>query len=301
MGDSSTVGVGDRSAEGAPDRWRGWSRLLHAALATTYDVSYCNLAVTGATAYDVRRTQLRDAVAHRPDLVSLIVGINDTMRSSWDPARVREDLHACADELAASGSMLLTARFHDFPATLGVPGPLQGPLRKRLAVVNDTYAEIHARHGGVQVDLAAVCGAPRRDFFSVDRLHPSELGHRTLAAAFAEALAVAGLDVEAPSLVCDGPEAGRWEEMRWLVTEVAPWFGRRARDLGPWVARAIVTEARTRRSADLRQLPPEPDHVGVTGAVDPVETVPEVEVEVGRGAGDRGIGVGDVDVDQRAI
>jgi hypothetical protein len=29
-----------------------------------------------------------------------------------------------------------------------------------------------------------------------------------------------------------------------MVTEGVPWFGRRAKDLGPWAARLAVTEAR---------------------------------------------------------
>ena len=136
--------------------------------------------------------------------------------------------------------------------------------------------------------------APCRDFFSVDRLHPSELGHRHLAAAFARQLIEAGFSFTPPSLECDRPVPDRWEEVRWLVTEVAPWLGRRARDLGPWAAHKVVEEARVRRSGDLRALPPQGQDLGVSGGVEPVETVPEVEVQVGREArdgrirGDRG-------------
>ena len=40
LGDSTTAGIGDPTPVG----WRGWARLLADALATTYDVSFCNLA-----------------------------------------------------------------------------------------------------------------------------------------------------------------------------------------------------------------------------------------------------------------
>ena len=80
LGDSTTFGLGDPVVGG----WRGWARLLAEALsASAYDVSFCNLAVPGATAETVLRDQLPDAVAHRPDLVALIVGINDAMKSTW--------------------------------------------------------------------------------------------------------------------------------------------------------------------------------------------------------------------------
>ena len=88
LGDSATVGVGDP----VPDGWRGWARLLADALADTHDVSFQNLATTGATTASVREEQLEAALDHRPDMVSLVVGINDTMRSGWSPDRVRTDL-----------------------------------------------------------------------------------------------------------------------------------------------------------------------------------------------------------------
>ena len=59
-------------------RVAGWSRLLSSALATAYDVSSCNLAVSGATSSDVLHGQRGRGVAHRPDLASLCVGVNDT-------------------------------------------------------------------------------------------------------------------------------------------------------------------------------------------------------------------------------
>ena len=91
------------SATPWPAGWRGWARLLADALATTYDVSFCNLAVSGATASTVMAGQLDDAVAHRPDLASLVVGVNDTMRASWDPVRLREELMTCAEALSGPG------------------------------------------------------------------------------------------------------------------------------------------------------------------------------------------------------
>lgn len=240
LGDSSTVGVGDRGPAGSAG-WRGWSRLLSEALGSGYDVSYCNVAVTGATAADVRRSQLDDALAHAPDIASLVVGVNETMRSSWDPIRVNDDLHAIAASLSAAGATLLTVLFHDVPAALSAPWPVRRPLERRLGIVNQTYAEIHAEHGGIQIDLASLGPGSVRDLFSVDRLHPSELGHRHLAQAFGHRLRDHGLDFEPTSLLCDGPHEGRFEEVRWLVTEVAPWFGRRARDLGPWAAKTLIT------------------------------------------------------------
>lgn len=243
LGDSTTVGVGDPVVGG----WRGWSRHLVDALRTTYEVSYCNVAVSGSTTVEVRRDQLADAVAHRPDLASLVVGGNDTMRSGWCPQRVRADLLHCADRLTAAGATLMTVRLHDHPATVpGLPGWVRRPLSARVAMVNDAYDEVHARYGGVRVDLAQSPEVLRRECWSVDRLHPSELGHRALARAFAQALAAAGYDVPLPPAEASGGLPPTWRrDVAWVVTEAGPWFGRRARDLGPWAAQAAWTEARS--------------------------------------------------------
>jgi lysophospholipase L1-like esterase len=245
LGDSATVGIGDP----VPGGWRGWSRLLAAALGTSYDVSYCNLAVPGATATDVLRGQLGDAVTHRPDLASLVVGVNDTMRAGWHPGRLRDELMTCAAALHDTGATLLTARFHDHGAVFGLPGVLRRPLRARIEVVNEVYDEVHATFGGHRLDLAARSDVLDRTFWSVDRLHPSELGHRALARAYADQLAGAGLVFEPPSLEPAGGQPVGWrQDVAWLVTEGAPWVGRRARDLGPWAVRMAWEETRPRRT-----------------------------------------------------
>lgn len=244
LGDSTTVGIGDP----VPNGWRGWARLLADAMATAHDVSFCNVSVSGATVGDVRHRQLAEAVTHQPDLASLIVGVNDTMRSTWDRPRIREELLECAETLDGLGALLLTARFHDHGAVFGLPGVLRRPLHRRIEFLNEVYDEIHTSYGGVRLDLATRPEVQDRAFWSVDRLHPSELGHRALARAYSEMLAERGLAFEPPTARRDGGFEPSWRsDLAWMVTEGAPWFGRRARDLGPWAARMAVSEARAVR------------------------------------------------------
>lgn len=153
----------------------------------------------------VRVQQLADALAHRPQLASLIVGVNDTMRSTWDAERVREDLLTVASRLDGVGATLITVRFHDHGAAIGLPRWLSRPMGTRIDHVNAVYDEIYARWGGIQVDLGERPELHQRECWSIDRFHPSEIGHRA---------------------------------------EGAPWMGRRARDLGPWVARRAWAEVR---------------------------------------------------------
>ena len=241
LGDSTTVGIGDPSPAG----WRGWARLLVQAMETSYGVSFCNLAASGATTSEVARTQLAPALDHRPDLASLIVGVNDTMRSTWDPARVRSDLMTCAAVLHAAGAVLLTVRFHDHGAVFGLPGVLRRPLFDRIEKVNRVYDEIHAQYGGIRVDLAQCPEVAARAAWSIDRLHPSEAGHRVLAREFAVRLNQRGLGFTPPDPSAADGIAPSWRsDLAWVVGQGAPWLGRRARDLGPWAVRLAWAEAR---------------------------------------------------------
>ena len=245
LGDSTTVGLGD--VDPATGAWRGWARLLAEALAERHDVSFLNLAPTGAQTLEVRRDQLPEAVAHRADLASLVVGVNDTFRSAWDPLAVRERIVDCAAALHASGAVLLTVRFHDHGAVFGLPGLLRRPLLTRLDALNAAYDEVWARWGGLRVDLAAEAVILDRSAWYVDRLHPSEVGHRTLATAFAARLTAHGIDCPAPSTVLDGPGPDAWRDLWWTVRKGAPWVGRRARDLAPWAVRMAWSELTTTR------------------------------------------------------
>jgi len=242
IGDSATYGIGDR-VDGS---WRGWAALLAASMADSHDVSFCNLAQPGATAADACHDQLPEAVHHSPHLASLVVGINDTMRSNWDDQLIRLHLLQCAQQLADSGAVLLTVRFHDHSELLPLPRSLRRHLSRRIDVVNAAYDEIHDRHGGIRLDLGSTRQAYRRECWSVDRMHPSELGHRMLARRFALLLNEAGLEFSPPSPACSGDRPSRRDDLRWLVTEGAPWIGRRARDLGPWAARNALLQARLR-------------------------------------------------------
>ncbi len=107
------------------------------------------------------------------------------------------------------------------------------------------YDEIYATYGGVRLDLGCRPDVARRGFWSVDRLHPSELGHRALARAYGELLRAEGLAFELPDLAASGGFEPSWRrDLAWMVAQGAPWFGRRARDLGPWAVRLALTEAR---------------------------------------------------------
>ncbi|GAB3436060.1 SGNH/GDSL hydrolase family protein [Flindersiella endophytica] len=264
LGDSVTVGIGDRQGEA----WRGWANLLAESLAGTYHLSFANLATIGATTSRLREEQLPKALELRPDLVSLVIGVNDTMRSTFDPAVLRAELTDVARLLSGVGARLLMVRFHDHGRVFGLPQALRKPLDRRIGALNAVYDEIHRTYGGFYLDVAANPDVYTRAAWSVDRLHPSEQGHRWLARGFAELLRGSGLPMSSlPSLACaaDGRPSA-WQDFAWLVTKGVPWVGRRARDLGPWAVCMVASElaARARRSGGQIE---EPDAVAQAHAL----------------------------------
>ncbi|MFI9009414.1 SGNH/GDSL hydrolase family protein [Actinosynnema sp. NPDC053489] len=234
LGDSTTVGVGDP----VPGGWRGVGPLLAAAFPRA---RYLNVSFTGARVASVRYEQLPRALGARPDAAVVLVGMNDTLRSDFDARRLHVDLDAVVQALVAAGSAVVTVRFHDHSRVFRLPGALRRALRARIEELNGIVDAVVRRHGVECVDLDLLDGAYSPATWAVDRLHPSELGHRRLAAAFAERLARAGCEVPGHvSLTCTGGLATTpLHHLGWLVVKGIPWLWRRGRDLVPYAATIV--------------------------------------------------------------
>jgi lysophospholipase L1-like esterase len=242
LGDSTAVGLGDPLPGGG---WRGFPVLLADALGATL----VNPAVTGARMADVRRDQLPVALAASPDAAVVFVGMNDTLRSDYDPARLRVDLAATVDALRSAGAHVLLVRYHDHTRVFRLPAPLRRALRKRVEALNAAVAAVVAAQGtdGIGVlDLDVLPGGYEPVAWAIDRLHPSELGHRMLAAGLAALLADAGFVVPQPvTLQCGGGRTvTALHRAAWLVFKGVPWLVRRGRDLGPVIVAGLVGELR---------------------------------------------------------
>ena len=107
LGDSSTFGIGDPVPHAvSPTGWRGWGRLLADALDTSYDVSFCNLAVSGATAATVRAGTGPPVTADAGLLRDLLYAVVGTVASG--AADRSATVHA--ESGPAGWTVLVTAR-----------------------------------------------------------------------------------------------------------------------------------------------------------------------------------------------
>ena len=231
LGDSLSEGVGDR-VDGA---WRGWGALLAAHLGgPEQGVEFRNFAVSGALSRDVAEEQGPAALAFRPDVASVVVGVNDTLRMTFDIAQLARSLDRVCGELAAAGTVLLTACLPDPGRMLALPPPLARPLARRQRAVNAVVHALSGRHRTVHLHLADPVWTDDRTLWSADRLHPGERGHRAIAARFHELLADRGLAHGAPpAREPQQPPPTRADTLLWLATSGTGWVVRRCHDLLP--------------------------------------------------------------------
>ncbi|MBK1788106.1 SGNH/GDSL hydrolase family protein [Prauserella sp. ASG 168] len=257
LGDSTAVGLGDPLPGGA---WRGVGPLLADALGVD-PAGYLNCSFTGARIACVRAEQLPAALAHRPDVALLVVGMNDTLRSDFTPHRLAADLDHVLTALARTGALVLPVRYHDHGRVFRLPGSLHRALRARIGDLNGAIDDVVSRHGVPCLDLDAVPGTYELSSWSVDRLHPSELGHRLLARGFSDLLGDAGYEVPSPvSLTCSGgAQVSALDHVGWLVAKGIPWLWRRGRDLVPHAAGIML-----RSAADRRRCGPVQEEAPVT-------------------------------------
>ncbi|MER7818657.1 GDSL-type esterase/lipase family protein [Streptomyces sp. NPDC096153] len=242
LGDSLTEGVGDR-VDGA---WRGWAALLAEALgATDEPAEFRNFATSGALSRDVHETQAPAALAYAPDLASVIVGVNDTLRHTFDIHALAVRLDEVCAALSGNGSRLLTACLPDPGAMLALPAPFARPLARRQRAVNAVVHALTERYGAVHVHLADVSWVENRTLWSADRLHPGERGHRAIARRFHELLTAEGFVLgAAPGSEPEQPVPGRAAKAVWLATAGTAWVARRCTDLLPQLLGLAGAEVR---------------------------------------------------------
>ncbi|MCK9924628.1 SGNH/GDSL hydrolase family protein [Frankia sp. AgPm24] len=213
LGDSITVGLGDGVTMGREHRGtappRGFAARFVDLLGPPGTIDYANLATTGATARDVRLRQLPAALECAPQLATVVAGMNDVLKPSFDALRLRQDLVWTVSRLRAEGATVLTATMPDPGRLLRLPAPLARLLTERVGRLNAAVWAT-ARHdpGVLVVDLGHHPAVRRRSTFDVDRVHPGPHGHQLIAEAFTHRLSQATASPAAGPFTVGRPPAG---------------------------------------------------------------------------------------------
>ncbi|MEU4679219.1 SGNH/GDSL hydrolase family protein [Micromonospora sp. NPDC023737] len=227
IGDSTTEGLDDPDGSGG---YRGWADRFALAVARSQGgLDYANLAIRGRTTARIRAEQLPAALELAPDLATVVAGMNDVLRPSFDVDQVAEDVGAMQQALVEQGAMVLTFTLPD-PAPVM---PAARPLRGRVSALNEALRKVTASTGATMLDLGAhpVASDPR--LWSDDRLHANSAGHERIAAALAHTAGLPGSDDSWSRPLTAAPRRPREEviraELAWTRRHLLPWLARHLR------------------------------------------------------------------------
>ncbi|WP_230196529.1 SGNH/GDSL hydrolase family protein [Streptomyces sp. NBC_00080] len=223
LGDSFTEGMSDLLPDGS---YRGWADLLAARMAArTPGFRYANLAVRGKLIGQIVEEQVPVAVAMGADVITLVGGLNDTLRPKCDMGRVKGLLTEAVERLTPACKELVLMR------SPGRQGPVLERFRPRMEELFVHVEELAERHGALVVDLygAPSLGDPR--MWDIDRLHLTAEGHRRVAEAVWQGLGHDPQDAEwhtpMPATPPPGWAARRVADARFARQYLLPWIGRR--------------------------------------------------------------------------
>ncbi|HEX6872737.1 MAG TPA: SGNH/GDSL hydrolase family protein [Micromonosporaceae bacterium] len=188
IGDSSTEGMDDPDGAGG---YRGWADRLAGHVASAQGgLEYANLAIRGRLAAQIRAEQLPTALALKPDLATVLAGMNDVLTTTFDPVAVAADVAAMFAALRDAGATVLSFTLPDPTPNL----PLTRRLRPRVSAFNSQLRLAAARTGVIMVDVASFPDASDPRLWSPDRLHGNQFGHERVAHALAHGLGLPGFD-----------------------------------------------------------------------------------------------------------
>lgn len=198
------VGASETTGTGSDQPLRdGWPRVLHRA-ALPEGAVFVNMGIPGATVAQAINEEMTQAIAAKPNLVTVWLNVNDIIRGVT-PADYERQLDTLVGTLRGNGTVRVlvanTPPLDTLPAYLagrlipGVPDP--EAVRQLVDAYNAAIARVVMRQGALLVDLHAAALAAHAAgtdawLISRDGFHPSTAGHAAIAAAFADVLRQSG-------------------------------------------------------------------------------------------------------------
>ncbi|TMG58296.1 MAG: SGNH/GDSL hydrolase family protein [Chloroflexi bacterium] len=177
LGDSYTIGTG------ASDDAHSWPSIIAARLGA----ELTNPAVNGYTTLDLIRDELPHLERVRPDLVTILIGVNDLVQGRTAD-QYRDSLNRIYDAVARATPKLVIAV--SIPTWSYVPAAAEFGGAQRVERLTDIFndvarGEAEARDfGWVDIGPASTSGIGTDGWIAADDLHPGDAQY----AAWAEAI-----------------------------------------------------------------------------------------------------------------
>jgi acyl-CoA thioesterase-1 len=173
LGDSTGVGVGAKNG--------GYVARLFARIKGLRPASsLTNRCVSGAETEDVLRSQIEPALAARPTLITLGIGINDVGHGVTVETFTRNYEEIITRLKAESSAPIVITNIPDISLAPVVPASLRDQVYRRVNLFNERIKEIAGRHNLPVVDAYTATHdviQSNPGFFSDDGFHPSDEGY----------------------------------------------------------------------------------------------------------------------------
>jgi lysophospholipase L1-like esterase len=178
LGDSYTIGTG------ASDDAHAWPSII----ASRLGAELTNPAVNGYTTLDLMREELPLLTSFDPDLVSVLIGVNDLVQGRT-PEQYRESLRQIYE--AISGRRVFTVSIPTWsyvPAAADFGGP--NHVDSLTVTFNEIAREESEARGHRWIDIgpASISGIGTRGWIAADQLHPGDAQYAVWAEVIWDAL-----------------------------------------------------------------------------------------------------------------
>jgi lysophospholipase L1-like esterase len=175
LGDSYTIGTGASSPANS------WPTLISARLARQIHrrVLLTNPAVNGFTTLDLIKHELPQIRRVKPDLVTILIGVNDLVRDR-SPEDYRASLVEIYDELAKEKALGVRVFAVSIPNWSVVPAAREFGDPERIRDLTDTFNDIAREEaekrgfGWIDITAASLSGLGTPGWIASDGLHPGD-------------------------------------------------------------------------------------------------------------------------------
>lgn len=204
QGDSITDGLREKNRDRAWDlnhqMGHGYAFLVNAAWGAQYPerrFAFINRGISGNRIADLYGRWQEDAVNLRPDVLSILVGINDVGFTMWEqsgsgPERFGRIYQLLLDEARAANPALLTVLMEPFVMPVGERKDAYQDWLSLLRPLQEQTRLIAERNGAIFIPLQErferLCQVREASYWVWDGIHPTVSGHQVIADAWMEAV-----------------------------------------------------------------------------------------------------------------
>jgi lysophospholipase L1-like esterase len=195
QGDSITDAGRCSTADGLGGGWVAMARALLIARRPELDLRFANRAVSGDRSVEVLARWRADALAERPQAISVMIGVNDVwrLRGEWNgqsfvPAEAyAANLESMLSQARAAGVRTLILAS---PTTIAEEhdAELSRHLDERAAIMRELATRFSAIYVPARETLLRALREHPEVRWTHDGCHPTQTGHALIAGAWLEAV-----------------------------------------------------------------------------------------------------------------